>query len=220
MKGKKMDTRRLRADGKLLGGHYGYPRDGNVSPGRCHRQEYTSGAFGHLAEQPTCVLAAPVPHVPIPKVVAPEPGRLNRALRRMMQYGYVAEVKAITDSIRSLQLLTEDSRRLLELALQGSMPSTVQQEFVRTIACCRIGNGYGVSNAAVRFYDQMIRNFSPREILILLRSATSRDNSLGMRVSLGGSYRDNFKKLLELIDVDSVPNVVKPLFDRFRGAGS
>lgn len=122
MKGKKFDTRRFRADGKILGGHYGYPRDGNVSPGRCHRQEYTPGAFGDLVEQPTCVLATPVPHVPVPKVVEPEPGRLNRALRCMRQHGYVAEAKAITDAIRSLQLLTEDSRRLLDQALHRRGP--------------------------------------------------------------------------------------------------
>lgn len=100
------------------------------------------------------------------------------------------------------------AERLLELTLQGAVPETVQEEFVQTIGCCRVGNGYGVSNAAVSYYDQMVQNFSPREIAALIQSATSRDNSLGRRVTAGGSYRANFKDLLGLIDPNSIPNVV------------
>lgn len=71
------------------------------------------------------------------------------------------------------------AERLLELTSQGAVPETVQEEYVQTIGCCRIGNGYGVSNAAVSYYDQMIQNFSPREIVALIQSAISKDNSLG-----------------------------------------
>lgn len=100
------------------------------------------------------------------------------------------------------------SERLLELTSQGAVPETVQEEYVQTIGCCRVGNGYGISNAAVRYYDQMIQNFSPREIQILIQSATSKNNSLGRRVTAGGSYRANFKDLLKLLDHNSIPNVV------------
>lgn len=100
------------------------------------------------------------------------------------------------------------AERLLELSLQGAIPETVQEEYVQTIGCCRIGNGYGISNAAVRYYDQMVQNFSPREISALIKSATINDNRLGKRINIGGSYRANFKVLLGLIDPGSVPNVV------------
>ncbi|EOD8980431.1 hypothetical protein ACJ5XD_001993 [Pseudomonas aeruginosa] len=104
------------------------------------------------------------------------------------------------------------AERLLELSLQGAIPETVQEEYVQTVGCCRVGNGYGVSNAAVKYYDQMIQNFSPREISVLLQSATSNNNTLGRRVLAGGSYRSNFKTLLGLIDPASVPNVVNNVY--------
>lgn len=107
------------------------------------------------------------------------------------------------------------AERLLELTMQSAVPETVHEEFVQTVACCRIGNGYGVSNAAVRYYDQIIRNFSPREISSLIQSASSPDNPLGRRISNGGSCKNNFKVLLQLIDPISVPNVVQASYWRF-----
>lgn len=100
------------------------------------------------------------------------------------------------------------AERLLELTSQGAVPETAQEQYVQTVGCCRVGNGYGVSNAAVRHYDQMIQNFSPREISALIQSATQNSNPLGRRVQSGGSYRTNFKMLLGLIDPASIPNVV------------
>lgn len=107
------------------------------------------------------------------------------------------------------------SERLLELTSQGAVPETVQEEYVQTIACCRVGNGYGISNAAVRYYDQMIQNFSPREIQVLIQSALSKDNPLGRRITAGGSYRTNFKDLLKLIDHNSIPNIVSASYTKF-----
>ncbi|ATX80151.1 hypothetical protein Ga0123461_1738 [Mariprofundus aestuarium] len=101
------------------------------------------------------------------------------------------------------------AERLLELSLQSAAPETVLEEYVQTIGCCRVGNGYGFSNAAASYYDQMVKNFSPREIATLIQSATSKENPLGKRLSFGGSYRSNFKELLGLIDPGSVPNIVR-----------
>jgi len=105
------------------------------------------------------------------------------------------------------------AERLLELSLQGAIPETVQEEYVKTIACCRIGNGYGVSNAAVIYYNQMIQNFSPREISALLQSTLTNTNRLSRRIYLGGSYRTNFKAILRLIDPSSVPNIVSAQYE-------
>lgn len=100
------------------------------------------------------------------------------------------------------------AERLLEVSLQGAVPETVHEEYVQTVACCRVGNGYGISNAAVKYYDQMIQNFSPREIATLIRSATNNNNPLGRRVLSGGAYRSHFRQALNLIDPASVPNAV------------
>lgn len=107
------------------------------------------------------------------------------------------------------------AERLLELTSQSAVPETAQEQYVQTVGCCRVGNGYGISNAAVRYYDQMIQNFSPREISSLIQSATQNANPLGRRVQCGGSYRANFKTLLGLIDPASIPNVVSGAYAQF-----
>lgn len=107
------------------------------------------------------------------------------------------------------------AERLLEVSQQGAVPETVQNSFVQTVVCCRIGNGYGVSNAAVHYYDEIIQSFSPREVATLILKAGDRSSTLGRRVAGGGSCRRNFKTVLELIDTASVPSSVKADYDRF-----
>ncbi len=107
------------------------------------------------------------------------------------------------------------AERLLELSQQGATPETVKEEYVQTIACCRIGNGYGVSRAAVGYYDKMIQSFSPREIFLLLQSADENSNKLGRRIHDGGSYLTNFKTLLGLIDSGSVPTAVREKYTSY-----
>lgn len=106
------------------------------------------------------------------------------------------------------------AERLLEVSQQGAVPETIQDSFVQTVACCRIGNGYGVSNAAVRYYDEIIQGFSPREVATLVRRAVDRNSTLGRRVAGGGSCRRNLKFVLELVDTESVPNTVRADYDR------
>ncbi len=104
------------------------------------------------------------------------------------------------------------AERLLELSMQGAIPETVQEEYVQTIGCCRIGNGYGVSHAAIKYYDQMIQNFSPREITTLIQSASNNNNRLGNRLVNSNA---NLKTLLILIDPASIPNVVNGAYNKF-----
>lgn len=107
------------------------------------------------------------------------------------------------------------AERLLELSHQGAVPETIQDHFVQTIACCRIGNGYGVSDAAVCYYDELIKGFSPREVTDLIIAAKDRKSKLGRRIASVGSCRRNFKTILNLIDTASVPNSVRADYDSF-----
>ena len=107
------------------------------------------------------------------------------------------------------------AEQLLELSHQGAVPETIQDGFVQTIVCCRIGNGYGFSNAAVYYYDELIKGFSPREVAVLIRAAKDRKSILGRRIADVGSCRQNFKTVLNLIDAASVANSVKADYDYF-----
>ena len=106
------------------------------------------------------------------------------------------------------------AERLLEVSQQGAIPETIQDHFVQTVVSCRIGNGYGISNAAVSYYNDIIRGFSPREVATLIRSAITQSTTVGRRVSNNGSCRRNLKAILELIDAASIPSGVKASYDR------
>ncbi len=107
------------------------------------------------------------------------------------------------------------AERLLELSQQGAVPETVQEQFVQTVVCCNIGNGYGVSWAAVVSYEQIIKSFSPREIATMIRLAATPESTLSRRIAHIPSCRQRFKQNLTLIDPASVPNGVRTDYDRF-----
>jgi hypothetical protein len=107
------------------------------------------------------------------------------------------------------------AERLLELSSQSAVPETVQEQFVLTVVCCSIGNGYGICRAAIRHYEQIIKSFSPREIATMIRLASAKDNHLGRRVSNNASCNKNFKQTLTLIDPSSIPSGVKAQYDHF-----
>lgn len=106
------------------------------------------------------------------------------------------------------------AERLLELSQQGAVPETVQEQFVQTVVCCRVGNGYGIANAAVSSYNQMIEGFSPREIATMIRSAEVKNNPLGIRLANNSSCKRNFRNVLGLIDSASIPSGVRADYEK------
>nr|WP_223232597.1 hypothetical protein [Vibrio cholerae] len=105
------------------------------------------------------------------------------------------------------------AERLLELTQQGAIPETMQETLVHVVACCAVGNGYGVSNAAVPYYKKIIEGFSPREIATLIRLAMNRHSVLGRRLSSSAAARARLKQALELFDPASIPSGVKTDYD-------
>ena len=107
------------------------------------------------------------------------------------------------------------AERLYEISQQGAVPETVQEYFVHTVACCFVGNGYGVSWGAAATYEKLIQSFSPREVTALLLLAASNQTILGRRVAAWPSCRQRLKQALQLIDPASVPSGVKANYDHF-----
>jgi hypothetical protein len=96
------------------------------------------------------------------------------------------------------------AERLLQLSGQVATPDTVKEEFVETVVTCATGNAYGVSNAAVPYYQKAIKGFSPNEAEIML-SLPNKKGILAERLKAHSSCRDNFKSLVRLIDASTVP---------------
>lgn len=98
---------------------------------------------------------------------------------------------------------TPFAERLSELSSAIQVPDTVKDEFVFTVVTCYIGNQYGICNRAESYYEDMIRNFSPREIEILLRIPQS-NSIVGNRIANYASCRTRYLDALQLIDTESL----------------
>lgn len=96
------------------------------------------------------------------------------------------------------------AERLLQLTQQGAIPDTVKEELVSVVVTCAVGNPYGVSNAAVPHYHNIIQGFSPNEVEIML-SLPAQKLIVSERLKSHDSCRRRFKKIVTLIDPSSVP---------------
>lgn len=95
------------------------------------------------------------------------------------------------------------AQRLYELSESLKTPETIQLEYVYTILMGYVGNGYGVSNAAIYYYTEMIKNFSPKEINHLI-SLCNQKSLFTEKIKNYKSCKDRYIAALKLIDRDSM----------------
>lgn len=104
--------------------------------------------------------------------------------------------------------------RLLELSRAGEIPETIQEEYVQAVVSCYIGNGYGVCWAAESIYINMIQEFSPREIAMLLHLFAKEDSVVHRRIQSNITCRSRYIQTLGLIDQASLQPSTKAEYDR------
>lgn len=95
------------------------------------------------------------------------------------------------------------AQRLCGITSSLKRPETVQYEYVYTVLMAYIGNPYGVSNAAIPYYEEMIKNFSPKEIAILIGLSNSR-SLFTDRITTYSTCKARYASALKLIDRDSM----------------
>ncbi|AXY61012.1 hypothetical protein [Acinetobacter sp. WCHAc010052] len=76
----------------------------------------------------------------------------------------------------------------------GVIPDSVRHAYVKTVVMAKIGNGYGISNMAETYYDQMINKFGEPELKEFVKLVLNKDFS--NRLSLT-SCPKNFKILVK-----------------------
>ena len=104
------------------------------------------------------------------------------------------------------------AQRLLEITSSLKTPETIQYEYVYTVLMAFIGNPYGVSNAAIEYYEEMIKNFSPKEISILI-NLTSSKSLFTERLKNYPSCKMRYILALELLDRDSMNTYQLGIYD-------
>lgn len=105
------------------------------------------------------------------------------------------------------------AQRLYEITSSLKTPESVQGEYVFTVLMGYVGNPYGVSNDAIIYYEEMIRNFSPKEIEHLINLMNSK-TLFTNRIKNYSACKLRYKKALELIDRDSMSSKQLIAYDR------
>ena len=95
------------------------------------------------------------------------------------------------------------AQRVHEIASQIAIPDVTKEVFVYTVTLCYVGNPYGVSNAAISDYEEMIKNFSPKEIDVLLKLPTQK-TVLSDRIRNFTNCKMRYRSALNLIDKTSM----------------
>lgn len=104
------------------------------------------------------------------------------------------------------------AERLNELTKRIAVPDTAREQYVQSIVLCYIGNQYGSSTSAMKYYEDMIKNFSPKELQILFSVLKSK-NRIEMRVRAYSRCREMFKRILQQIDRSTIPSTLKQVYD-------
>jgi hypothetical protein len=60
------------------------------------------------------------------------------------------------------------AERLARLSRKNAIPESAQAAFVEAVVTCGVGNPYGVSRAAMPYYTDMVKSFSPAELTLML----------------------------------------------------
>lgn len=100
------------------------------------------------------------------------------------------------------------AERLKELTESMKTPETVQQEYVYSVLMGFVGNPYGVSIAAVPYYEEMIKDFSPREISYFIHLLDEK-TLFSEKISKYKCCRERYILALNLIDCDSMSSKQK-----------
>jgi len=105
------------------------------------------------------------------------------------------------------------ARHMCLLSKQAPIPESAKHEFVNTIVSCAVGNEYGVSNDAVEYYDEIIRNFSPKEIDIMLRLPDA-DDYTAYKINKYPRCIRQYKQKVALLDPQIIPPSLLPLYQK------
>jgi hypothetical protein len=65
----------------------------------------------------------------------------------------------------------------------GAIPQAIRTEYVKTLILCRMGNDYGISYAAVEYYDELIARFQEVEIQQVARLLIDKEISSRLQVT-------------------------------------
>lgn len=95
------------------------------------------------------------------------------------------------------------AERLNEITQSLEIPESLKYFYVNCVLMCYIGNEYGVSNCSIEYYENMIKNFKPKEIEIML-NIDKADDIIITRLKRSASCRKRYVESLKLLNLASL----------------
>ncbi|WP_455796228.1 hypothetical protein [Clostridium butyricum] len=108
------------------------------------------------------------------------------------------------------------AERVYEITKSTGIPDTTKEQFVRVVTTCYVGNVYGYSRRAIYYYEEMIKNFSPKEIEIML-NLDSKRNILQSRIKESRACKQRYIDAVALINESSVPVSLQVKYKKLLG---
>jgi hypothetical protein len=96
---------------------------------------------------------------------------------------------------------------------EGNIPGAVSTKYVRAVVTVFLGNGYGVSHAAIPAYTRMIEGFGPAEAGRALRAFTDAGIASVLWSATG---RRQWDELLDLLEPKLTRQADRELYDAVR----
>lgn len=93
----------------------------------------------------------------------------------------------------------------------GKVPNAVRKQYVKTLVMAKIGNGYGVANMAVEYYDNMIEKFREQEFKETALLLFNKEFSYRI---LSKQCLENYKELIKKFYKKTTNNITKQAYKR------
>lgn len=102
--------------------------------------------------------------------------------------------------------------------MASAVPDEVQSLYVRTVVTCYVGNRYGTAYNATDFYEKMISEFSPKEIVIMLKMSQEdqQRNPFSNLIHTVDRCKKQYKKALSLINPASLAGDSASLYNELK----
>ena len=140
-------------------------------------------------------------------------GALDNAKRHAIISRLCLQMMTIHQGMNNFYNEPPFAEYLLLVSSQSEIPDTVKNEFVETVVSCAVGNEYGVSHAAIPFYDKIIQNFSPLEMAIMLRIPDGKSYT-SYKVTKYPLCIKQYKKKILLLNKTIIPAELQPLYQK------
>jgi hypothetical protein len=127
--------------------------------------------------------------------------------------GANANLLAVHNAMNNFYNEPPFARRLADIVKGSAVPVSAQYVVVDAVVTCAIGNPYGVSHAAMSYYEQMTKSFSPNEVAFMLNFGSLPKTTIGQRVNNFPNCRKGFANLATLISPSSVPTQTRAQYD-------